>query len=154
MGVAVLAMGAAAVQLAALSHPVMASRVLRGVSLLTHTSERSILSMRGGWSPLDTTMLSEDEVESMRMEYERYKAKVEMPLSNYDEATAQHTRAIRVRGLLSRDDIAAVHLAGQAFALQQPAAIIDRSAWGQPNGTWLVSYLNAHGAFEAMLPFA
>ena len=34
-----------------------------------------------------------DELERLRREYERYAAKVEAPLSNVDEATAQRTQA-------------------------------------------------------------
>ena len=85
-------------------------------------------------------------------EYERYKAAVETPLRNLDELTAQGAQAIRVRNLLSTGDIAALHRASAALALQRPDAVIDRSAWGQPNGTWLVTFLNTDGMFEKMLP--
>ena len=111
---------------------------------------RSVLALRGGQVPAAT--LEDEEVEALRKQYERYKAKVEMPLSNFDEATAQRTQAIRVRGLLSREDIAAVHRAGEALARERADSTMDRSAWGQPNGTWLVTFLNTDGAFEAMLP--
>ena len=110
---------------------------------------RPHLVLRGGAA---ATTDSIDDEARLRAEYERYKACVEMPLSNFDEATAQLTQCVRVRGLLSRDDIAAVHRAGKEYALRNPDATIDRSAWGQPSGTWLVTFLNTDGAFESMLP--
>ena len=75
-----------------------------------------------------------------------------MPLTNLDEAVAQRTSAIRVRGLLSREEIEAIHRAGAAMAQQRPDSTIDRSAWGQPDGTWLVTFLNTGGGFETALP--
>jgi len=106
-----------------------------------------LLALHGGG-----TMTAVMDDETLRRDYERYKAAVEMPLSNIYEKGAQLTQAIRLRGLLSREDIEAVHTAGRAFALKRPDATIDRSAWGQPNGTWLVTFLNTDGAFETMLP--
>ena len=92
------------------------------------------------------------DVETLRLEYERYKACVEMPLQNFDEESAQRTQAIRLRGMLTQDDIRDVHRVGNAIAQQQLDSTIDRSAWGQPEGTWLVTFLNTRGAFEAELP--
>jgi len=93
-----------------------------------------------------------DELERLRREYERYAAKVEAPLSNVDEATAQRTQAVRVRGLLSRADIDRVHRLAAEVAERRPEATIDRSAWGQPPGTWRVTFINDGCAFEARLP--
>lgn len=90
--------------------------------------------------------------ELLKREYERYVASVETPLSNVDEVTAQRTQAVRIRGLLNRDDIAAVRRVGAELALERGGSTIDRSAWGQPQGTWLVTFLNTDGAFEARLP--
>lgn len=92
------------------------------------------------------------EEDRLRCEYERYVAAVEMPLSNFDEARAQATQAVRIRGLLSPEEIQAVHQAGAALALQRGDSTIDRSAWGQPEGTWRVTFLNTDGAFESLLP--
>lgn len=89
---------------------------------------------------------------ALREEYERYVAAVETPLMNVDEAVAQRTQAVRVRRLLGEDDIAALHRIGAAVAQERPASTIDRSAWGQPNGTWTVTFLNAGGALEEQLP--
>jgi len=86
-------------------------------------------------------------------DYERYVAAVQAPLRcKYDEAAAQRTRAYHLRGLLNSDDIAALHRAAATVALERPDATIDRSAWGQPPGTWLVTFLNTGGAFETVLP--
>jgi len=90
--------------------------------------------------------------DTLRYEYERYVAAVTTPLSNYDEETAQRTQAIRLKGLLSREDIEAIHRAGAVIAQQHADSTIDRSAWGQPNGTWLVTFLNTAGSFETHLP--
>ena len=106
--------------------------------------------LRGGASTLSES--TEEDEDILRHEYERYKAAVEMPLSNYEIEDAQRTQAIRVRGLLSKEDIDAVHRAGAATAQQRPDSTIDRSAWGQPKGTWRVTFLNSGGAFEAALP--
>lgn len=89
---------------------------------------------------------------ALQREYERYVAAVEAPLLNFDEEAAQRTQAVHLPALLSREDVAAVHRAGAAAALRRPDATIDRSAWGQPAGTWRVSFLNAGGAFEELLP--
>jgi len=94
---------------------------------------------------------NQDE-DALRREYERYVAAVEAPLNNLDESVAQLTRAIRIPGLLSRDDIRAVHREGAAIAQQRADSTIDRSAWGQPKGTWLVTFLNTGGEFESRLP--
>ena len=88
----------------------------------------------------------------LQLEYERYKAAVERPLSNFDEDIAQRTQAVRIRNLLSIEEVAAIHRAGRQFALERADATIDRSAWGQPDGTWLVTFFNTAGAFERMLP--
>ena len=90
--------------------------------------------------------------EALLRDYARYRAAVETPLRNFDESTAQRAQAIRVPNLLSHADIEALHRASAALALQRPDSIIDRSAWGQPNGTWLVTFLNTDGMFERMLP--
>jgi hypothetical protein len=106
------------------------------------------LRLRGGVSAA-----SEAAAEAaLRAEYERYAAKVAMPLSNYEEADAQRTQAVRLRGLLSRADIEDVHRVGAALAARRQDSTIDRSAWGQPDGTWLVTFMNTDGAFEAELP--
>ena len=106
------------------------------------------LRLRGGVSAA-----SEAEAEAaLRAEYERYAAKVAMPLSNYEEADAQRTQAVRLRGLLSRADIEDVHRVGAALAARRQDSTIDRSAWGQPEGTWTVTFVNAGGALEAMEP--
>ena len=89
---------------------------------------------------------------ALQREYERYRAAVEQPLHNVDESTAQRTQAVRVRGLLSGEDIEALHRLGKELARQRPDSTIDRSAWGQPEGTWLVTFLNTEGAFEQALP--
>ena len=115
-----------------------------GVCSLAH------FNLRGGGA--SATVSVEDEEARLKHEYERYKECVEMPLTNVDEHIAQRTQCVRVRGLLSKEDIAAVHRAGKALAAQNSGATIDRSAWGQPNGTWLVTFLNTEGAFESMLP--
>ena len=97
----------------------------------------------------------DDEASKMLVlqhEYERYRAAVEQPLHNVDESTAQRTQAVRVRGLLSGEDIEALHRLGKELARQRPDSTIDRSAWGQPEGTWLVTFLNTEGAFEQALP--
>ena len=97
----------------------------------------------------------DDEASTMlqvQREYERYRAAVEQPLHNVDESTAQRTQAVRVRGLLSGEDIEALHLAGAETARRRPDSTVDRSAWGQPEGTWLVTFLNTDGAFEQALP--
>ena len=93
-----------------------------------------------------------EDTEALQREYERYKAAVQRQLTNVDEATAQRTRAVRLRNLLSPSDIEAVHRAARSIAERQPDATIDRSAWGQPNGTWRVTFLNSGGAFERELP--
>lgn len=110
----------------------------------------SLASLRGG-SAASSLSAAEREA-ALRAEYERYKAAVEMPLTNFDEETAQRTQAIRVPGLLSRADIEDIHRAAAELAQQRPDASIDRSAWGQPKGTWIVTFLNTAGAFEAALP--
>ena len=46
----------------------------------------------------------------------------------------------------------ALHLAGAETARRRPDSTVDRSAWGQPEGTWLVTFLNTDGAFEQALP--
>ena len=98
--------------------------------------------LRGGSA---SSSISAESEAALRAEYERYKAAVEMPLSNFDEETAQRTQAVRVRGLLSRADIEDIHRAAAALAQQRPDASIDRSAWGQPEGTWIVTFLNTAG---------
>ena len=115
---------------------------------------RTHLFLRGGEVPLTGAAgtRQEEEEERLREEYERYVAAVETPLSNFEEAEAQSTQAIRIRGLLSKADIEAIHRAGSEVAHERPDSIIDRSAWGQPEGTWRVTFLNAGGAFEALLP--
>ena len=82
---------------------------------------------------------------ALQREYERYRAAVEQPLHNVDESTAQRTQAVRVRGLLSGEDIEALHRVGKELARERPDSTIDRSAWGQPEGTWLVTFLNTEG---------
>jgi hypothetical protein len=108
-----------------------------------------LLSLYGGSSQGADTF---EEEARLQKDYERYKAAVEMPLSNFDEATAQRTQAVRVKGLLSQADIDGIHRLGQAIQCERADATIDRSAWGQPSGTWLVTFLNTAGAFESMLP--
>ena len=93
-----------------------------------------------------------DDLEQMQFEYERYRAAVEAPLHNVEIPTAQRTQAVHIPKLLSRDDIAAVHRVGAAVAAERADATIDRSAWGQPEGTWTVTFVNAGGALEAMEP--
>ena len=93
-----------------------------------------------------------DDEAALRREYERYRAAVEQPLCNVDEPTAQRTQAVRVRGLLSSEDIEALHRVGAETARRRPDSTVDRSAWGQPEGTWLVTFLNTDGAFEQALP--
>mmetsp|Transcript_42230 Transcript_42230/g.105041 ORF Transcript_42230/g.105041 Transcript_42230/m.105041 type:complete len:298 (-) Transcript_42230:1955-2848(-) len=118
-------------------------------------SSRRALCLRGGATTSFGSAAAaptDDELEAMRREYERYRAAVEMPLHNVDEPTAQRTRAVRVRGLLSREDIDAVHRVGRALAAERPASTTDRSGWGQPCGTWLTTFLNTEGVFEARLP--
>ena len=97
-------------------------------------------------------LMSAVDEDAMRLEYERYRAAVEQPLHNVDESTAQRTQAVRVRGLLSGEDIEALHRAGAETARRHPESTVDRSAWGQPEGTWLVTFLNTDGAFEQALP--
>jgi hypothetical protein len=94
----------------------------------------------------------EQDDEALLREYERYRAAVEKPLHNVDESTAQRTQAVRVRRLLSGEDIEALHRAGAEIARRRPDSTVDRSAWGQPEGTWLVTFLNTDGAFEQALP--
>ena len=96
--------------------------------------------------------MTAEEEEALRQEYERYVAAVESPLHTVDEATAQLTKPVRLRRLLSKEDIAAVHRAAASIAARDADSTIDRSAWGQPKGTWLVTFLNTKGAFEAELP--
>lgn len=110
------------------------------------------IGLRGGDASASIVEDAAEQEMRLRAEYERYKAAVETPLSNFDEATAQKTQAVRVRGLLSRSDIDDIHRAAAALAHQRADATIDRSAWGQPNGTWTVTFLNTAGAFEAALP--
>ena len=112
---------------------------------------RRVSILNGGATAAEAPSAMVDE-DVLRREYERYKAAVERPLTNFDEPTAQRTRAVRLRGLLSREDIEAVHRAASAMMLQRAEATIDRSAWGQPAGTWHVTFLNTAGFFEAMLP--
>ena len=92
-----------------------------------------------------------DQAELQR-EYERYRAAVEQPLYNVDEPTAQRTQAVRIRGLLSSEEIDSLHRIGADLARRRPDSTVDRSAWGQPEGTWLVTFLNTDGAFEQALP--
>ena len=114
------------------------------------------LALRGGAAAASADAAasesSELDLERLRREYERYQAAVEAPLHNIEIADAQRTQAVRIRGLLSREDIESIHRLGQRAAAEMPDATIDRSAWGQPNGTWLVTFLNTRGAFEAALP--
>jgi len=96
--------------------------------------------------------LATADSDQLRREYERYVAAVEMPLVDVDEEFAQRTQAVPVRGLLSREDIAAVHRVGAQIAGQRADSTIDRSGWGQPEGTWRVTFLNTGSSFEALLP--
>ena len=96
------------------------------------------------------TLVTTDE--QLRLEYERYKIAVEAPLHNVDISSAQRTSAVRIRKLLSADDIVALHSLGATIAAQYQHSTIDRSAWGQPEGTWRVTFLNTAGAFESALP--
>ena len=96
--------------------------------------------------------VEQDDEATLVREYERYKAAVEQPLCNVDESTAQRTQAVRIKGLLSGEDIEALHRVGAETARRRPDSTIDRSAWGQPEGTWLVTFLNTDGAFEQALP--
>ena len=128
---------------------------LRGAAFMVSATPNSPVHLRGGATSSDAAVADaadQQDEETLLREYERYKACVEMPLSNFDEPTAQRTQAIRLRGLLSPEDIEAVHRAGATIAQAQPDATIDRSAWGQPEGTWRVTFLNTDGAFEAALP--
>jgi hypothetical protein len=109
---------------------------------------RASMSIRGASTP---TVDAADDA-ALRHEYERYKAAVEMPLRNVDEATAQQTQPVRLRGLLSKTDIEELHRVAAATAAEQPHSTIDRSAWGQPEGTWRVTFLQTGGSFEAALP--
>lgn len=88
---------------------------------------------------------------ALQQDYERYVAAVQTPLRLVPESVAQRTQAVRVRQLLSQADIADVHRVAAALA-QRPGSSIDRSAWGQPAGTWQVTFLNADGTLEAQLP--
>ena len=46
-----------------------------------------------------------------------------------------------------------MHAIGRdAVAKLGSRCVEDRSAWGQPNGTWRVAYLNTDGYFERSLP--
>ena len=125
----------------------MMPRPLLAAAIVRRPRTHSLFALHGG-----ATEAEAEEEATIRREYAQYKAAVEMPLTNVDIATAQRTQAVRVRGLLSSEDIEAVRRAGEAVALRRPDATIDRSAWGQPNGTWRVTFLNTDGAFEALLP--
>jgi len=98
------------------------------------------------------TSNQEHYAEDAHREYERYLAAVKLPLSNIDESAAQLTQAIRIRGLLSQEDIDEVHRAAAAVAQLHADSTIDRSAWGQPKRTWLVTFLNTAGEFQSRLP--
>ena len=66
--------------------------------------------------------------------------------------SAQRTRSSSSDSGEAQSKFVALHRAGAEIARRRPDSTVDRSAWGQPEGTWLVTFLNTDGAFEQALP--
>ena len=78
-------------------------------------------------------------------------AAVERPLATGDAEVALASSPFRWRRFLSDEEVDAIHDVGRE-AMEAGGAVEDRSAWGQPAGTWRVAYLNEGGVFERRLP--
>jgi len=76
---------------------------------------------------------------------------VERPLATGDAEVALASSPFRWRRFLSDEEVDAIHGVGRE-AMEAGGAVEDRSAWGQPAGTWRVAYLNEGGVFERRLP--
>ena len=105
---------------------------------------------------LDVTTTQRQRDQAYR-DYQRYCDAINQPILNVPQDLAQATQAVTLKNLLSKTDIQRIHKAAQELTTHkqsnnQNSPTIDRSAWGQPKGTWLVTFLNSGGAFEKKLP--
>ncbi len=103
--------------------------------------------------PRQASPNTDDQESRLRNEYQRYRDALAQDLKLVPVELAQASRPVRLKALLNDDEIEQVHRAARDLAAQRPDATVDRSAWGQPPNTWLVTFLNTDGAFEQNLPY-